>query len=174
MTFFFSPSPEEYLSMMFDVCRTEDGKASVGLFLEVSSCLFVFAKFFDPLLGHKKNHLICCTTINKSPVTGAGEDRHPPHGPSPLQHDADAEGAEAARAGPRGGPQAGGGHLQDGAQRERRAHHQGAAEPDDHTGVRGILREHRQDIRGGGSMASFCFIGIEAIGFLTTYIPYLL
>ena len=28
-------SPDEYLQMMYDVCRTEDGKASIAIFLEV-------------------------------------------------------------------------------------------------------------------------------------------
>ncbi len=27
-------SPDEFISMMFDICRTEDGKASVSVFLE--------------------------------------------------------------------------------------------------------------------------------------------
>ena len=28
-------SPEEYLTLMFDICRTEDGKASISMLLEV-------------------------------------------------------------------------------------------------------------------------------------------
>ena len=29
-------SPDEFLSMMFDICKLEDGKACVSLFLDVS------------------------------------------------------------------------------------------------------------------------------------------
>ena len=32
-----SYSPDEYLTMMFDICRTDDGKAAISLLLEVKS-----------------------------------------------------------------------------------------------------------------------------------------
>ena len=43
-------SPDEFLSMMFDICKLEDGKACVSLFLDVSSTsdcyLLVFSSVY--------------------------------------------------------------------------------------------------------------------------------